>query len=102
MPDSAFSGMFLDDTEPDLSATPASTVDWTQSSVVNQNSFTNLAVKTPFFIGDGTNGSTVKTFQVPQGATRLFVAVWDGVEYSNNSGALSATVNVQHEILIVQ
>jgi Putative Tad-like Flp pilus-assembly len=102
MPDSAFAGMFLDNTEPDLSATPPSTVDWTQSSVANQNSFTNLAVKTPFFIGDGTNGSTVKTFQVPQGATRLFIGVWDGVEYSNNSGSLSATVNVQHEILIVQ
>jgi len=102
MPEDAFMGLFLDNTEPDLSATPASTVDWTQSSVVNQNSFTNLAVKTPFLIGDGTNGSTVKTFQVPQGATRLFLGVWDGVEYNNNSGSLNATVNVQHEILIVQ
>ena len=46
--------------------------------------------------------ATVKTFTVPHGATRLFLGIWDGVEYNNNSGSLSATVNVQHEILIVQ
>ncbi len=102
MPESSFMGLFLDNNQPDSTAAPSGVVDWTQSSQKNQNTFTNLALKTPFYIGDGKNGSTVQTFQVPPGATRLFLGIWDGCEYNNNTGTLSGSVNVQSEILIVQ
>jgi hypothetical protein len=102
MPDSAFMGVFLDNNEPDSEPTPSAIVDWTQSANSNQNSYSDLSLKSPFLIGNGLNGSTVKTFQVPPGATRLFLGVWDGVQYDNNSGSLTGTVTVQHQVMIVQ
>jgi hypothetical protein len=102
MPESAFMGLFLDANDPSTEPTPSTTVNWTLNSVKNQTSFTNLALKSPFFIGDGTYNGTTQTFQVPAGATRLFLGEWDGVDYNNNSGSLTGTVNVQSKILIVQ
>ena len=102
MPESSFMGLFLDNSQPDSTSAPTSTVDWTQAAVKNQTSFTNLALKTPFFIGDGSYNSTTQTFQVPPGATRLFLGIWDGVEYNNNTGSLSGTVTVKNQIVIVQ
>jgi hypothetical protein len=32
----------------------------------------------------------------------LFLGVWDGVQYDNNSGSLTGTVTVQHQVMIVQ
>lgn len=102
MPDSAFMGLFLGANAPNTVTASSTVVNWTQSSVVNQNTFTNLSTQQPFFIGDGTNGTTVKEFLVPAGATRLFLAVWDGAEYNNNAGSLTGTVTVQPYVSLVQ
>jgi hypothetical protein len=102
MPDSSFMGLFLNANAPNAITASSTVVNWTQSSVVNQNTFTNLSIQQPFFIGDGTNGTTVKTFQVPAGATRLFLGVWDGAEYNNNAGTLTGTVTVNPYVSLVQ
>jgi len=102
MPDSSFMGLFLGANAPDTVTASSTVVNWTQSSVVDQNSFTNLSTQQPFFIGNGLNGTTVKQFLVPAGATRLYLGVWDGAEYWNNGGALTATVTVQPYVSIVQ
>ena len=102
MSESAFMGLFLDNTQPDSTAAPA-TVDWTSSSIQNQPTYTNLLLKQPFLIGDGkTSGGTVQQFQVPPGATRLFLAVWDGTDYNNNTGSLTTTVTVQPYVQMMQ
>ena len=47
-----------------------------------------------FFIGDGlrADGVTLQDFIVPAGATRLYIGVMDGQQWSDNSGSLSTTV----------
>ncbi len=102
MPESSLVGLFLDNNRPDSTAAPTAVVDWTQAAQKNQNSFTSLATKTPFYIGDGKNGAVTQTFQVPPGATRMFVGIWDGVDYNNNDGTISGTITVQTSVLIVQ
>lgn len=103
MYESSFMGMFLDNNRPDATAAPATVVDWTQPSAQNQANYTNLAMKQPFFIGDGqTSGGTVQKFLVPQGATRLYLGIWDGVGYYNNSGSLTATITVQPGVTLVR
>jgi hypothetical protein len=102
MPESAFMGLFLDNTQPNSTAAPA-TVDWTSPSVQNQATYSALQLKQPFYIGDGkTTGATVQQFQVPQGATRLYLGIWDGADYNNNSGSLTSTITVQTFVQIVQ
>jgi hypothetical protein len=102
MPESALMGVFLNGNAPNTNTTPA-TIDWTQSSLLNQTQYANIQLQQPFYIGDGkTTGGTVQQFQVPAGATRLFLGIWDGVDYNNNGGSLSATVNVQNYVQIVQ
>jgi Putative Tad-like Flp pilus-assembly len=96
-------GLFLNNNEPDTTAAPASIVDWTQTSQNNQATYSNLALKTPFMIGDGqTTGGATQAFQVPAGATRFYIGIWDGYEYNNNSGSLTGTVTVQHYVQLVQ
>jgi hypothetical protein len=49
-----------------------------------------------FFIGDGLTGTgsgTVQTFIAPTGATRLYLGVADGTQWSNNTGAFDVCVN---------
>lgn len=60
-------------------------------------------MQAPFLIGDGlTSGGTVKRFQVPPGATRLFLSAWDGVVQSNNSGSFTATINLKRSVRLVK
>jgi hypothetical protein len=102
MPESAFFGVFLNDNAPNNNPTPPS-IDWTSASLLNQPQYTNLQIQQPFYIGDGkTTGGTVQMFQVPAGATRLFLATWDGVDYHNNAGSLTTTVTLQNYTQIVQ
>jgi hypothetical protein len=43
-----------------------------------------------FFIGDGrTDGGTLQVFDVPQGATRLWLGVHDAFEWNDNDGSYS-------------
>jgi Flp pilus assembly protein TadG len=103
--DSATTGLFLGANAPNTTTAPSTTVDWTQTSQNNQATYSNLTTQQPFMIGTGsTTGSTVtvKQFLVPPGATRLFLGIWDGYEYNNNTGSLSGTVTVQHYVEMVQ
>jgi hypothetical protein len=102
MDEDATAGVFLTASAPNLSTAPA-TQDWTQSSLNNKAAYTNLQVQQPFMIGTGqTTGGTTKQFLVPPGATRLFLGIWDGYEYYNNSGTLTGTANVLHYVQLVK
>jgi hypothetical protein len=49
-----------------------------------------------FFIGDGlkrTGSGSVQTFIAPPGATRLYLGVADGTQWSDNTGAFDVCVN---------
>jgi len=105
MVESAMSGIFLDNNAPNTTAAPSTVVDWSQTSVNNQPTYSNLQLKAPFMIGTGaTTGASpvTKQFQVPAGATRLFLACWDGYEWYNNSGSLTGTATALHYVQLVQ
>lgn len=103
MPESAVMGLFLDDNAPNTTAAPSSVVDWTNPAVSNQDTYTNLELKAPFMIGDGTtSGGVTQRFLVPPGATRFYIAIWDGIAYYNNTGSFSATVTVQQQVTVVK
>jgi hypothetical protein len=62
-----------------------------------------LQDQAPFCIGNGqTPSGVVKQFLVPQGATRLYIGIWDGYEYNNNGGSLSRTVTALHYVQSVR
>lgn len=95
-------GVFLDDDRPESSPPPppinSHTVGWNFISLEPQ-------LKQVFFIGVGrvkasADGSSKKTlvarrFLVPKGATRLFLAVMDQYEWSNNEGYFDVAVTLQ-------
>ncbi len=85
-------GVFLDDNQPDSSPPPAS-LDFTTAA---SRDFATLSpqLKQPFFIGDGyrADGTTLQNFVVPPGATRFFIGVMDGQQWSDNAGSLTTTV----------
>lgn len=88
-PINALVGVFLDASQPNLSAAPGA-LDFTATS------FTTLSplLKQAFFIGDGRTGTgsgSVQTFVVPSGATRLFLGTSDGFGWFNNSGSFAVT-----------
>jgi hypothetical protein len=85
-------GVFLDDTQPDLTPAPG-TLDFSTGSGLDFSSL-SPALKQVFFIGDGlTSSSAVQQFVVPVGATRLFLGTMDGYGWYNNDGSFSVTVN---------
>jgi hypothetical protein len=94
MPEDAFMGLFLGTTL-NTSSAPA-TVDWTQSSQLNQADYENIQLQQPFYVGTGsTTASTpvVQKFLVPAGAK---------YQYDNNGGNLTATISQAPTIEIVQ
>ncbi len=100
-PLTALVGVYLSDTLPDLSPAPP-TLDFSTSAA---RDFTTLSPKLQqiFFIGDGRNSDgEVQQFQVPQGATRLYVAVWDAWEWNNNSGTLGMTIHGSGTVTLVK
>ena len=102
MPADALTGIFMTDSSPDQNAPPAA-VDWTDSAHANKATYSELKNQAPFLIGSGqTTDGTTQQFLVPAGATRLYLGVWDGVCYSNNSGSISGTIAVQQKVMVVQ
>lgn len=96
-------GLFLTNSAPNLTAAPSGQVDWTNSTQINQAVYSNIVTKQPFAIGSGTtSGGTVKQFLVPPGATRLYLGVWDGVDYANNAGTVTGTVTVNAHVKMMQ
>lgn len=91
-PIDALIGVFLDASQPNLSAAPGG-LDF---SALAARDFATLSplLKQPFFIGDGlrNDGVTTQFFVVPAGATRLFLGTMDGFEWNNNEGGLRVDV----------
>ena len=48
------------------------------------------------------NGGVVQKFQVPAGATRLYIGIWDGVDFNNNAGSISGQITTSGGVQIVQ
>ena len=91
MPINALLGVFLTDEQPGGSAPGA--LDFSTGA---SRDFTTLApgLYQPFFIGDGqTSGGVMQSFTAPEGATRLFLGVMDGYEWTNNVGAFEVVVD---------
>jgi Putative Flp pilus-assembly TadE/G-like len=100
-------GVFLDDTQPSLSSTPtaddsACPSDYSDTTKLNRLSYAPK-LKQIFFIGDGrTSDGQVQQFIPPAGATRLFLATWDGYEWNNNVGSFNATVHMPGNVTLVK
>ena len=102
MPADAMMGVFLTNNAPDTANAPPA-VDWTDAAHANQATYSNIVPQEPFLIGNGqTTGGTTQQFLVPAGATRLYLGIWDGTEYSNNGGTLTGTIGVQQKVMLVQ
>ncbi len=96
----ALMGVFLDNTEPDLSGiTTPSSLDFSAQA---EQDYTPLSpdLQQVFYIGDGfenSNPSQQKEFVAPPGATRLFLGTYDGVGWNNNPGEFTVTVTAVPE-----
>jgi hypothetical protein len=85
-------GVFLDDTA--FAARPLAPAPLDFSLSESRN-FRILAPKIGqiFFIGDGKDAAgLLQSFVVPAGTTRLYLAIMDEYEWSNNQGQLSGTI----------
>lgn len=86
-------GIFLDATVPSQKPNTAANLDF---STAEKRNFKTLApaLGQIFFIGDGKDSNgTMQAFVVPQGATRLYVAIMDEYEWNNNVGRLTVTTS---------
>jgi hypothetical protein len=84
-------GVFLGPQRPDLAPPPAM-LNFERLGL----NFSSLSphLKQVFFIGDGLNArGFVQQFDVPEGATRLFLGTHDGTEWNNNSGEFSLRIS---------
>jgi hypothetical protein len=94
LPLNSLVGVFLTDAQPSLSAAPP-TLDFSTGSPGLAFASLSPQLKQVFFIGDaltGTGSGNVQQFNIPAGATRLFLGTSDGFGWFNNSGQF--TVNV--------
>jgi Flp pilus assembly protein TadG len=96
-------GIFLNNSVPTSTATPnPSMVDYSTDSVRDFQS-SSPPLKQIFFIGDGrTDDGLVQQFIPPTGATRLFLATWDGWHWGNNIGSFSVTVHTSGTVSLVK
>ncbi len=105
MPINAFMGVFLDNNAPNTTAAPTVVRDYSTAASRAQEFYSDIQRKQPFFIGDGKTGwgtGATQQFMVPAGATRLFVGIMDGHEWSNNVGSFNVTTSVTQTISLVQ
>ena len=90
-PVNALLGVFLGNSQPSLTAAPG-TLNFQTLGL----DFLTLApqLKQVFFIGNGATASNVvQEFDIPTGASRLFLGTMDGFGWFNNSGAINVEVN---------
>jgi len=91
-------GVFLDDTQPDLSHAPAR-LDFS-TAVSRDYSTLSPALKQVFFIGDGhDSGGRRQEVRVPLEGTRLFLGTMDGFGWYNNLGSFTVTVITSADLL---
>ncbi|MGV2390090.1 MAG UNVERIFIED_CONTAM: PEP-CTERM sorting domain-containing protein [Microcystis novacekii LVE1205-3] len=90
-------GVFLDNSQPDLTPAPAP-LDF---SAIGLNFFVSSTSYGKFsYIGDGLTGTgsgAVQDFIVPTGATRLFLGQMDGLGWKGNTGSFTVTVQAVPE-----
>lgn len=102
-PITAVVGVFLNDNAPNTQGTPPSDLDF---STLDSRDFASLspALRQPFFIGDGmrNDGTTAQKFVVPAGATRLYIAVMDGQQWSDNSGSFNTNISHPAQYTLVK
>jgi hypothetical protein len=95
-PINALMGVFLDASQPNLSAAPAA-LDFGSGAGINYTTISPL-LKQVFFIGNGqTSGNVLQSILVPTGATRLYLGTMDGYEWNNNRGSYRVGVNAVPE-----
>jgi Flp pilus assembly protein TadG len=100
MPIDSMMGVFLGSSLPTSSSAPA-VLNFSTAAERDYSTLSPLT-KQPFFIGNGeTSGSSQQYIVVPQGATRLFLGMMDGHEWSNNAGGYNATIT-QYSVQTVQ
>jgi hypothetical protein len=100
-PLNALVGVFLNDNVPDNDGTIPPALDF---STQGERDYTAIKpeLRQPFYIGNGqTSSGLQQNIIVPKGATRFYIATWDGHEWSNNLGGFTATVS-QTQIRLVQ
>lgn len=89
----SLAGVFLDDSQPDLTAAPIG-LDFSGAGIGEDFTTLSPLLKQVFFIGDGsTTALAAQTFVAPAGATRLFLASMDSQNNLNNIGSFEVTVN---------
>jgi hypothetical protein len=94
-PVSSLLGLFLDDHSG--TANPPPVLDFSIQGATDYSSLSPQLYQ-PFFIGDGLTASGAQQqISVPPGATRFYLGVMDGYEFSNNIGAFNATVTIVPE-----
>jgi hypothetical protein len=89
-------GIFLNDSQPNLSGAP-STLYFDSGTSIDNLTF-SPALKQVFFIGNGlTSGGVQQSIVVPTGATRLYLGTMDGSEWSNNVGSFSIEIGKSNQ-----
>jgi hypothetical protein len=101
-PITAVVGVFLDDSQPDSTGAPP-TLDFSTPASRDFSSLSPM-LKQPFFIGDGlrADGVTPQNFVVPAGATRLYLGIMDGQQWSDNSGGYTSNIASTPQIVTVK
>jgi hypothetical protein len=96
-------GIFLNDANPTTQGSPPPDLDFTSAA---SRDFASLSpqLRQPFFIGDGlrADGTTRQDFIIPAGATRLYIGVMDGQQWSDNTGSFTTNVTLPMNITIVK
>lgn len=93
-PIDALIGVFLDDNAPGNLTAPTPL---NFSSTTNRDfGVLSPVLRQPFYVGTGkTSAGVVQEFNAPPGATRLFLGVMDGKQWSDNRGSFTVTVTVR-------
>lgn len=101
IPINAVVGVFLDDTQPNSSPAPTS-LDYRTAASRDQSDY-NPQLKQLFFIGDGLDShGNHQQFHAPKGATRLYLAMMDYYQWSNNVGTRDMKVKRPMRIITVK
>lgn len=90
-PGDSIVGVFLDANLPDGEGTPPPGLDFTTAASQEYTSF-SAQTRQPFYVGNGLENGTQQSIIVPASATRFYLGIMDGHEWSNNAGSFSATI----------
>ncbi len=87
--------VFIGPNDPSNSPAPAQ-LDFTSDTERNYKTLKPLLGQV-FFVGDGkTDSGEIQKVVVPEGATRLYMGVWDVGQWNNNAGSLKGAINLVH------